>query len=68
MNALTAVLARENPGLIINACCPGWVSTDSKSSKSAFSLSATSAARRSVHLDCATLTLMVFRSGQNGWL
>ena len=28
INALTAVLARENPGLIINACCPGWVSTD----------------------------------------
>ncbi|KAM0797703.1 carbonyl reductase 1 [Usnea florida] len=28
VNALTAVLARENPGLIINACCPGWVSTD----------------------------------------
>ena len=27
-NALTAVLAREHPGLIINACCPGWVSTD----------------------------------------
>ena len=32
INALTAVLARENPGLIINACCPGWVSTDSKCS------------------------------------
>ena len=28
INALTAVLARENPGLVINACCPGWVSTD----------------------------------------
>ncbi|KAF2085886.1 NAD(P)-binding protein [Saccharata proteae CBS 121410] len=28
INALTAVLHRENPGLIINACCPGWVSTD----------------------------------------
>ncbi|KAL9114360.1 MAG: hypothetical protein Q9187_007496, partial [Circinaria calcarea] len=27
-NALTAILARENPGLIINCCCPGWVSTD----------------------------------------
>ncbi|KAL8655631.1 MAG: hypothetical protein Q9226_002963 [Calogaya cf. arnoldii] len=24
-NAMTAVLARENPGLTINACCPGWV-------------------------------------------
>ncbi|MCJ1254646.1 hypothetical protein MMC24_002461 [Lignoscripta atroalba] len=28
VNAITMVLARENPGLIINACCPGWVSTD----------------------------------------
>ncbi|KAI9818853.1 MAG: hypothetical protein M1827_007674 [Pycnora praestabilis] len=28
INAFTAVLARENHGLIINACCPGWVSTD----------------------------------------
>ena len=28
LNALTAVLARENPGIHINACCPGWVSTD----------------------------------------
>ena len=27
-NAMTAVLARENPGLVINACCPGWVDTD----------------------------------------
>ncbi|KAL8905904.1 MAG: hypothetical protein Q9207_002341 [Kuettlingeria erythrocarpa] len=27
-NAITAVLAREHPGLIINACCPGWVDTD----------------------------------------
>ncbi|KAL8964546.1 MAG: hypothetical protein Q9183_004379 [Haloplaca sp. 2 TL-2023] len=27
-NALTAVLARENPGLTINCCCPGWVDTD----------------------------------------
>ncbi|KAL8995852.1 MAG: hypothetical protein Q9169_004504 [Polycauliona sp. 2 TL-2023] len=27
-NAMTAVLARENPGLTINACCPGWVDTD----------------------------------------
>ncbi|KAL8770629.1 MAG: hypothetical protein Q9209_003697 [Squamulea sp. 1 TL-2023] len=25
MNAMTAILARQNPGLIINACCPGWV-------------------------------------------
>lgn len=28
VNALTAILARENPGLTINACCPGWVATD----------------------------------------
>ncbi len=28
INALTAVLAGENPGLLINSCCPGWVSTD----------------------------------------
>jgi len=27
-NAFTAVLARENPNVAINACCPGWVSTD----------------------------------------
>ena len=25
---MSAVLARDNPGLIINACCPGWVNTD----------------------------------------
>jgi len=30
VNALTAVLARENEGLVINACCPGWVATDSE--------------------------------------
>lgn len=28
MNALTATLARENAGLVINSCCPGWVATD----------------------------------------
>lgn len=28
MNAMTAILARENQGLIINSCCPGWVATD----------------------------------------
>lgn len=27
-NALTATLARENQGLMINSCCPGWVATD----------------------------------------
>lgn len=27
-NALTAVLARENSAIAINACCPGWVATD----------------------------------------
>ena len=28
MNAMTAILARDNQGLIINSCCPGWVATD----------------------------------------
>lgn len=28
INAMTAVLARDNAGLTINACCPGWVDTD----------------------------------------
>ena len=28
MNTFTAILARENPRLLINSCCPGWVSTD----------------------------------------
>ena len=28
INSLTAILARDNPGLTINACCPGWVHTD----------------------------------------
>lgn len=28
MNAMTATLARENKGLLINSCCPGWVATD----------------------------------------
>ena len=28
MNAVTAILARENQGLTINSCCPGWVATD----------------------------------------
>lgn len=28
INALTVVLARENPGIMINCCCPGWVDTD----------------------------------------
>ncbi|KAK5137914.1 hypothetical protein LTR08_006683 [Meristemomyces frigidus] len=28
LNASTALLARENPGLTINACCPGWIATD----------------------------------------
>jgi carbonyl reductase 1 len=28
VNALTAILARENPELLINACCPGWIDTD----------------------------------------
>ncbi|MCJ1339224.1 hypothetical protein MMC09_004513 [Bachmanniomyces sp. S44760] len=28
INAITTILARDNPGLIINACCPGWFLTD----------------------------------------
>lgn len=28
MNAMTQVLARENPELLINCCCPGWVDSD----------------------------------------
>lgn len=28
INALTVVLARENPDVMINCCCPGWVDTD----------------------------------------
>jgi carbonyl reductase 1 len=28
LNAATRLLARENPGLLINSCCPGWVATE----------------------------------------
>jgi carbonyl reductase 1 len=28
VNAFTRILARENPGLRINSCCPGWVATE----------------------------------------
>ena len=28
VNALTAILARENEGVIVNSCCPGWVDTE----------------------------------------
>jgi len=28
VNAMTAVLARQNPGVLINCCCPGWVASD----------------------------------------
>jgi carbonyl reductase 1 len=28
MNALTFVLAKENEGVAINCCCPGWVDSD----------------------------------------
>ncbi|PKY07329.1 NAD(P)-binding protein [Aspergillus campestris IBT 28561] len=27
LNAGTRILARDNPNLLINSCCPGWVST-----------------------------------------
>eukprot|EP01031_Cornospumella_fuschlensis_P033789 gene33789-40887_t len=29
--ALTQVLARENPGILVNACCPGYCATDMSS-------------------------------------
>ena len=28
VNGMTATLARENSGMTINCCCPGWVDTD----------------------------------------
>lgn len=28
VNALTVLLARDNPGVLVNACCPGWIDTD----------------------------------------
>ena len=28
VNGMTQLLARDNPGLTINAVCPGWVATD----------------------------------------
>jgi carbonyl reductase 1 len=28
LNHATRILARDNPNLFINCCCPGWVSTD----------------------------------------
>jgi carbonyl reductase 1 len=28
INAMTVVLATENPDVLINCCCPGWVDTD----------------------------------------
>ena len=28
VNAMTRVLAKDNPALLINSCCPGWVKTD----------------------------------------
>jgi len=28
MTALTKIYAREHPGMLVNACCPGWVKTD----------------------------------------
>lgn len=28
VNALTRVLAQENPGVLVNCCCPGWVDSD----------------------------------------
>lgn len=28
VNGLTSILAKENPDIAINCCCPGWVNTD----------------------------------------
>jgi carbonyl reductase 1 len=28
INALTVVLAKDNPDVLVNCCCPGWVNTD----------------------------------------
>ncbi|WPH03096.1 NAD(P)-binding protein [Acrodontium crateriforme] len=28
LNSATRILAAENPGLLINSCCPGWIRTD----------------------------------------
>ncbi|KAK3623058.1 hypothetical protein LTR56_021811 [Elasticomyces elasticus] len=28
VNALTSILARDNPSTSINCCCPGWIATD----------------------------------------
>ncbi|OAL01117.1 NAD(P)-binding protein [Phaeosphaeriaceae sp. SRC1lsM3a] len=28
INALTVVLAQQNPDVLVNCCCPGWVDTD----------------------------------------
>lgn len=28
INAFTGILARDNPKLLINCCCPGWIATD----------------------------------------
>lgn len=28
INAMTAIIARETPSVLINVCCPGWVASD----------------------------------------
>ena len=28
INAMTAIMAREHADILVNACCPGWVSTE----------------------------------------
>lgn len=28
VNSLTSILARDNPNILINSCCPGWIATD----------------------------------------
>lgn len=39
MNGFTQVLAKDNQGVLINACCPGWVSSDMGSVSPTLSLS-----------------------------
>jgi carbonyl reductase 1 len=50
LNAATRVLARENPGLLINSCCPGWVATDLGAQAGAPSKTPEEGARIPLHL------------------
>lgn len=50
VNAFTAILARDHPGLVINACCPGWVNTEMGRMVGAPPKTPEEAARIPVHL------------------